>query len=52
MQYPVEVPGVPLEAVLASALESRGEARADLHDRILVEARSGRAFPTSSSAAG
>ena len=39
MQYPVEVPGVPLESVLASALESRGESRADLHDRIVAEAR-------------
>ncbi len=39
MQYPVEVPGVPLESVLASALESRGESRADLHDLIVAEAR-------------
>lgn len=39
MQYPVEVPGVPLESVLASALESRGESRADLRDRIVAEAR-------------
>jgi Fe-S cluster assembly ATP-binding protein len=39
MQYPVEVPGVPLESVLASALESRGESRADLHDLILAESR-------------
>jgi Fe-S cluster assembly ATP-binding protein len=39
MQYPVEVPGVPLESVMASALESRGASRADLHDRIVAEAR-------------
>jgi Fe-S cluster assembly ATP-binding protein len=39
MQYPVEVPGVPLESVLASALESRGESRADLHDLIVAESR-------------
>jgi Fe-S cluster assembly ATP-binding protein len=39
MQYPVEVPGVPLESVLASALESRGAARADLHERIVAESR-------------
>jgi Fe-S cluster assembly ATP-binding protein len=39
MQYPVEVPGVPLEAVVGAALDARGEARADLHDRIAAEAR-------------
>ncbi len=39
MQYPVEVPGVHLEAVVGAALEARGEARADLHDRVLAEAR-------------
>jgi Fe-S cluster assembly ATP-binding protein len=39
MQYPVEVPGVPLETVVGAALDARGAVRADLHDRILVEAR-------------
>jgi Fe-S cluster assembly ATP-binding protein len=39
MQYPVEVPGVHLESVVASALVARGEARPDLHERVLAEAR-------------
>jgi Fe-S cluster assembly ATP-binding protein len=39
MQYPVEVPGVPLESVVESALEARGADRSGLHDRILAEAR-------------
>jgi Fe-S cluster assembly ATP-binding protein len=39
MQYPVEVPGVPLEAVVNAALESRGATRSDLHDRIVAESR-------------
>ena len=39
MQYPVEVPGVPLEAVVGAALDARGEVRADLHERIVSEAR-------------
>jgi Fe-S cluster assembly ATP-binding protein len=39
MQYPVEVPGVPLETVVGAALDARGAQRTDLHDRILVEAR-------------
>jgi Fe-S cluster assembly ATP-binding protein len=39
MQYPVEVPGVQLEAVLASAIEARGSRPADLHDRIVKESR-------------
>jgi len=39
MQYPVEVPGVPLETVVGAALDARGAARADLHERILAEAR-------------
>jgi Fe-S cluster assembly ATP-binding protein len=37
MQYPVEVPGVPLEAVVSAALEARGASRADLHDRVEAE---------------
>jgi Fe-S cluster assembly ATP-binding protein len=39
MQYPVEVPGVPLESVVGAALEARGATFADLHERIAVEAR-------------
>jgi len=39
MQYPVEVPGVPLEEVVGAALDARGGARAGLHDRIAAEAR-------------
>src|SRR6202040_3935043 len=39
MQYPVEVPGVPLEEVVGAALDARGAPRADLHDRIVAEAR-------------
>jgi Fe-S cluster assembly ATP-binding protein len=39
MQYPVEVPGVPLEEVVGAALDARGAARAGLHDRIVAEAR-------------
>jgi len=39
MQYPVEVPGVPLEAVVGAALDARGDAHADLHERIVTEAR-------------
>jgi Fe-S cluster assembly ATP-binding protein len=39
MQYPVEVPGVPLEAVVGAALDARGTAREGLHDRIALEAR-------------
>jgi Fe-S cluster assembly ATP-binding protein len=39
MQYPVEVPGVPLEEVVGAALDARGASRADLHDRIVAEAR-------------
>ncbi len=39
MQYPVEVPGVPLEAVVSAALEARGATRTGLHDRIAAEAR-------------
>ena len=39
MQYPVEVPGVTLEAMVGAALEARGAPGADLHDRIVTEAR-------------
>lgn len=39
MQYPVEVPGVTLEAVVDAALEARGAERADVHERVLAEAR-------------
>jgi len=39
MQYPVEVPGVPREAVVGAALDARGAARTGLHDRIVAEAR-------------
>jgi Fe-S cluster assembly ATP-binding protein len=39
MQYPVEVPGVPLESVVSAALESRGATPSDLHDRIVAESR-------------
>jgi Fe-S cluster assembly ATP-binding protein len=38
MQYPVEVPGVPLEAVVGAALEARG-ADGDVRARVLEEAR-------------
>jgi Fe-S cluster assembly ATP-binding protein len=38
MQYPVEVPGVPLESVVGAALDARGARRADLHERIVAEA--------------
>jgi Fe-S cluster assembly ATP-binding protein len=39
MQYPVGVPGVPLEALLRSALEARELTTESLHDRIAVESR-------------
>jgi len=39
MQYPVEVPGVPLEEVVGAALDARGAARSDLHARVVAEAR-------------
>jgi Fe-S cluster assembly ATP-binding protein len=39
MQYPVEVPGVPLEEVVGAALDARGAARTDLHARVVAEAR-------------
>jgi Fe-S cluster assembly ATP-binding protein len=39
MQYPVEVPGVPLEAVVGAAVDARGASRDGLHDRVLAEAR-------------
>jgi Fe-S cluster assembly ATP-binding protein len=39
MQYPVEVPGVPLEAVVGAAIDARGTPRDDLRGRVLAEAR-------------
>jgi Fe-S cluster assembly ATP-binding protein len=39
MQYPVEVPGVPLEAVVGAAIEARGAGRAGVRDRVIEEAR-------------
>jgi Fe-S cluster assembly ATP-binding protein len=39
MQYPVEVPGVPLEAVVGAAVDARGDSRDGLHNRVLAEAR-------------
>jgi Fe-S cluster assembly ATP-binding protein len=39
MQYPVEVPGVPLEAVVGAAAEARGERRDGLRERVLEESR-------------
>ena len=39
MQYPVEVPGVPLETMVGAALDARGAAPADLHERVAAEAR-------------
>ena len=39
MQYPVEVPGVPLEAVVGAAIDARGAPRDGLRDRVLEEAR-------------
>ena len=38
MQYPVAVPGVPVEALLTAALRERGADPSGLHDRILAEA--------------
>jgi Fe-S cluster assembly ATP-binding protein len=38
MQYPVEVPGVPLETMVGVALDARGAARSDLHERVIAEA--------------
>ncbi len=39
MQYPVEVPGVPLEELVGAALRARSGAVDDLHGRVLAEAR-------------
>jgi Fe-S cluster assembly ATP-binding protein len=39
MQYPVEVPGVPLEAVVGAAIDARGAPRDGLRERVLEEAR-------------
>jgi Fe-S cluster assembly ATP-binding protein len=38
MQYPVEVPGVPLEAVVGAALEARGESIDAVHEHVTAEA--------------
>src|SRR5207248_5124201 len=38
MQYPTEVPGVPLEGALAEAVRARGEDTAGVHDRLAEEA--------------
>ncbi|MGE0879020.1 MAG: Fe-S cluster assembly ATPase SufC [Acidimicrobiia bacterium] len=38
MQYPIEVPGVSLDAVLGEALAVRGRDRSALRERLLVEA--------------
>src|SRR6476620_12786 len=39
MQYPVEVPGVPLEAVVGAAIEARGAQSDGLSERVREEAR-------------
>jgi Fe-S cluster assembly ATP-binding protein len=39
MQYPVEVPGVPLEAVVGAAIDARGALRDGVRERVLAEAR-------------
>ena len=38
MQYPTEVPGVPLEGFLAEALAARGDDAGALHERLTEEA--------------
>ena len=38
MQYPTEVPGVPLEGALAEAIRARGEDTIGVHDRVAEEA--------------
>src|SRR5438477_1657001 len=38
LQYPTEVPGVPLEGALAEAVRARGEDTAGVHDRLAEEA--------------
>src|SRR3954449_10381963 len=38
MQYPVEVPGVPVEALVAAAQPNRSEGAGSLHERLIVEA--------------
>ena len=38
MQYPIEVPGVALETILAEALSTRGRTSADLRERMEAEA--------------
>ena len=39
MQYPVEVPGVGMEAMVRAALAARGEPAFDLADRLVAEAQ-------------
>jgi len=39
MQYPVEVPGVPLEAVVGAAIEARRASRDGVRERVLEESR-------------
>ena len=38
MQYPVEVPGVPLETLVAASMRARDVDAAGLHDAVLAEA--------------
>lgn len=38
MQYPVEVPGVPLETLVAASMRARSVDAADLHDAVSAEA--------------
>jgi Fe-S cluster assembly ATP-binding protein len=38
MQYPVEVPGVPLETLVAASMRARGVDSGGLHDAVLAEA--------------
>jgi Fe-S cluster assembly ATP-binding protein len=38
MQYPIEVPGVPVEALVAAATRARPASTDDLHERLAIEA--------------
>ena len=38
MQYPTEVPGIPLEGALAEAITARGGDSSDVHERLAAEA--------------
>ncbi len=38
MQYPVEVPGVPLESLVTASLRARGDAPNGVHERVAAEA--------------